>query len=328
MVDYYLLLSRAVAGIPRSMPNARQALYERARKTLATDLQDVPATTQTDFEAEKRALEEAIARIESEIPSQPAPTAPGREKQQAPEKSDANGAAVNSRPTLVQAPPPRLQSTNRPTLSELLRRVDDAMKEPTLPPPKQSAEDRKEDSASRSRPSLIKTPNADEKPKTIGRPWKRTLEPQPPPVRRSPTTVLPSPRPPIMLPTVQSERSTSKEAEFNAILKNFQFASPGMEASALISRSGQMIASLMNPEMEEARIAGVTATLLNLCGRAAAELARGEVHEIIVRADHGYAVMIGAGHDALLLALANDQSQLGYIFFSMQEAIKSFEKLL
>jgi len=41
MVDYYLLLSRAVAGIPSSMPGAREALYERA--VLSNLVSNVPA---------------------------------------------------------------------------------------------------------------------------------------------------------------------------------------------------------------------------------------------------------------------------------------------
>ena len=66
-------------------------------------------------------------------------------------------------------------------------------------------------------------------------------------------------------------------------------------------------------------------TLLKLGGRASAELARGEVQEVVVRADHGYAVMIGAGHGSLLLALATETSKLGYIFFGMQETIKALK---
>jgi predicted regulator of Ras-like GTPase activity (Roadblock/LC7/MglB family) len=333
MVDYYLLLSRAVAGIPRSMPNARRALYDRARRALVNDLK--AGLAEADLAAEKRSLEEAIARIESETPALPATATAARqlERRTSPKEIDANGGAAIAKSEAPQQPPEQVPPAKRPTLSELLRRVDDAMKEPALVPPRPTAEERKPaPPAARNAISLAHAATrVDDRAKNVVRPCKLSLAPAP---QAAPRAAPPRPAaggaapPPITLPPVEAARPSSKQAAYNTILKNFQFASPGMEASALISRSGQMIASLMNPEMEEARIAGVTATLLNLCGRAANELSRGEVREIVVRADHGYAVMIGAGHDALLLALANDKSQLGYIFFSMQQAIKSFEKLL
>ena len=50
----------------------------------------------------------------------------------------------------------------------------------------------------------------------------------------------------------------------------------------------------------------MTVTLLNVGVRVAAELARGEVREVIVRGQYGYAAMINAGQSTLLLALADE----------------------
>lgn len=124
------------------------------------------------------------------------------------------------------------------------------------------------------------------------------------------------------------EKPMSRLDELNKILRKLQSDSPGLEASALISEDGLMIASALTPELEENRVAGMTATLLNLGTRAAVELARGEVHEVIIRGDRGYAVMIDAGRGALLLALANESAKLGLIFFDMNEAIRALKKVL
>lgn len=124
------------------------------------------------------------------------------------------------------------------------------------------------------------------------------------------------------------ESSMSRLDELNKILRKLQSDSPGLEASALISEDGLMIASALTPDLEETRVAGMTATLLNLGTRAAVELARGEVREVIIRGDRGYAVMIDAGRGALLLALANETAKLGLIFFDMHEAIRSLKKVL
>jgi predicted regulator of Ras-like GTPase activity (Roadblock/LC7/MglB family) len=107
-----------------------------------------------------------------------------------------------------------------------------------------------------------------------------------------------------------------------------QSNSPGIEASALISEDGLMIASALTAGMEEARVAGMAATLINLGGRAAGELDRGELQEVIIRGDQGYAVMINAGRGVLLLAVTNEVSKLGLIFFDMREAVRSLAKVL
>lgn len=112
------------------------------------------------------------------------------------------------------------------------------------------------------------------------------------------------------------------------ILKTLQNESPGVEASALISEDGLMIASALSSDLDETRVGGMTATLLNLGTRAATELRRGEVEEVIVRGEAGYAVMVSAGRGVLLLVLANENSKLGLIFFDMREAIKSIRKVL
>ena len=112
------------------------------------------------------------------------------------------------------------------------------------------------------------------------------------------------------------------------VLGTLQSSTPGVEASALISSDGLMIASVLSQDFDETRVAGMTATLLNLGSRAATELRRGEVSEVIVRGEHGYAVMISAGRGALLLVLAKEATPLGLIFFDMREAIKSIKTIL
>ncbi len=118
--------------------------------------------------------------------------------------------------------------------------------------------------------------------------------------------------------------------ELNKILRKLQIDSPGIETSALISEDGLMIARAesMNMSMEETRVAGMAATLLNLGTRAAMELSRGAVQEVIVRGENGYAVVLSAGRGTLLLAVTNEASKLGLIFFDMREAIRALQKVL
>ncbi|HEY8213400.1 MAG TPA: hypothetical protein VIG36_04625 [Methylocystis sp.] len=68
MADYHSLIARAVAALPQSTPDARQAVYERARKALFNQLRGIqPPVAEGDIAAEVRALEEAIERVESDL---------------------------------------------------------------------------------------------------------------------------------------------------------------------------------------------------------------------------------------------------------------------
>jgi len=126
----------------------------------------------------------------------------------------------------------------------------------------------------------------------------------------------------------EKESPMSRLDNLKKVLKNLQSQSPGVEASALISEDGLMIASALSQDFDDTRVAGMTATLLNLGTRAATELRRGDVKEVIVRGEAGYAVMINAGRGALLLVLANETTPLGLIFFDMREAIKFIRNIL
>ena len=117
----------------------------------------------------------------------------------------------------------------------------------------------------------------------------------------------------------------SRLENLNNVLRKFQSDSPGVEASALISEDGLMIASALAPEMEETRIAGMTATLLNVGVRVSAELARGEVREVIVRGQYGYAVMINAGPGHLAAGARQRSQQIGSDFLRHARDDKSHQ---
>lgn len=120
----------------------------------------------------------------------------------------------------------------------------------------------------------------------------------------------------------------SRVDSLNRILRSLQSASPDVEASALISDDGLMIASALPQHVDETRVAGMSATLSSLGARAAAELERGEVEEVLVRGKNGYAVMIDSGSGTLLLCLATRQAKLGLLLLDMRRAVEEVRKVL
>lgn len=120
----------------------------------------------------------------------------------------------------------------------------------------------------------------------------------------------------------------SRIDNLNRVLRGLQSASPDVEASALISEDGLMIASALPQHIDETRVAGMSATLSSLGSRAATELERGDVDEVLVRGTDGYAVMMAASAGTLLLVLASRAGKLGLIFLDMRRAIDDIRKIL
>lgn len=128
--------------------------------------------------------------------------------------------------------------------------------------------------------------------------------------------------------TSSREAPMERTESLNKILKNLQSGSPDVEASALITEDGLIIASSLPRDLDEVTVGGMSATLLHLGTRAATTLNRGDVKEVIVRGDEGYGVMVSAGSGVLLLVVANENAKLGLIFFDMRAAINAIKQVL
>jgi len=125
-----------------------------------------------------------------------------------------------------------------------------------------------------------------------------------------------------------SNSKMNRAEKLHLVLKNLQNGSPDVEATALISEDGLTIASALPEDLDKTRIGGMSATLHSLGTRAAVELRRGIVKEVIVRGEQGYTVLLDAGRGVLLLAVANENASLGLIFFDMRETINKIKDIL
>ncbi|BDV35123.1 hypothetical protein [Methylocystis iwaonis] len=113
MADYYSLISRAIAALPQQTPDARQAVYDRARKALFNQLRSIqPPVAEADISAEGRALEEAVARLEQEIAAKNATPAPA--KPSATKPAPTTAAPAKPEPPKPQPAPTRQRAPEPP----------------------------------------------------------------------------------------------------------------------------------------------------------------------------------------------------------------------
>jgi uncharacterized protein len=120
----------------------------------------------------------------------------------------------------------------------------------------------------------------------------------------------------------------SRVQDLNRVLREFQAGTPEIEAAAVISEDGLVIASALPQHIEEMRVAGMSATLLSLGSRAASELARGDLEQVIIRGPKGYVVMVNAAPGTLLLVLATQTAKLGLVFLDMRRAVAEICRIL
>lgn len=122
--------------------------------------------------------------------------------------------------------------------------------------------------------------------------------------------------------------TVSRVDKMIARLRDLQVASPDIEASAVVSVDGLIMASALPADTEEDRVSAMSAAMLSLGERIAQELGRGGLDEVYIRGTGGYVVLTAVGEEAVLTALARDKAKLGLIFLEMRRAAKDLETLV
>ena len=115
---------------------------------------------------------------------------------------------------------------------------------------------------------------------------------------------------------------------FQHVLEELKGSSADVEASALISTDGLMIASALPQGMDEDRVGAMSAALLSLGDRAARELARGTLERVLLQGERGYVIMSSSGTGAVLTVLAKQNAKLGLLFLDIKRAAEALSKLI
>jgi len=113
-----------------------------------------------------------------------------------------------------------------------------------------------------------------------------------------------------------------------AILQQLNSSSADIQASAVISSDGLMMASMLPQGLDQDRVGAMGAALLSLGTRVAQELDRGAPEQVLVKGERGYVLMIQAGADAVLTVLASEQAKLGLVFLDAKRAAAAMAKEL
>src|SRR5512141_1202178 len=111
-------------------------------------------------------------------------------------------------------------------------------------------------------------------------------------------------------------------------LRNMQAAAPDIEASAVVSVDGLIMASALQQGVEEDRVSAMSAAMLSLGERISNELGRAGLEQVYIKGDKGSIVLTSIGDEAVLTAMARQDAKLGMIFLEMRRAAEDLLKLV
>jgi len=122
------------------------------------------------------------------------------------------------------------------------------------------------------------------------------------------------------------EESTGETLD--GILKQLLAAIPEVKSTAIVSVEGLPIASALPQGVDETRIAAMTAAILSLGERAAHEMAKGDLEQIMVKGTEGYLLVLSAGPNAVLVVSTTPDVRLGLIFLDCKRTTEKIAKLI
>ena len=111
-------------------------------------------------------------------------------------------------------------------------------------------------------------------------------------------------------------------------LRDLQAGTPDIEASAVVSVDGLIMASSLPAGVDEDRISAMSAAMLSLGDRIASELRRGVLNRVYIEGSQGIIVLMAVGDEAVLTVLARAEAKLGLIFLDMKRAVEDLVRLL
>ncbi|STZ07361.1 Roadblock/LC7 domain [Moraxella caprae] len=117
-------------------------------------------------------------------------------------------------------------------------------------------------------------------------------------------------------------------AKFNEILDELHADSAEIEASALITDDGMMMASHLPMGVNEERISAMSAALLSVSERMIDTLSGNESERVMVQSKVGYVIVSAVAESLLLTVVARPDAKLGMVFHDIKKASQAVQAVL
>jgi len=122
--------------------------------------------------------------------------------------------------------------------------------------------------------------------------------------------------------------SQTRGDTLESVLNELQGSIPEIDACAIVSVEGLPIVSALPNDVDEAKVAAMTAAMLTLGEKAAMELGKGALEQVNIKGDNGWLLAIQAGLNACLTVSTTDQAKLGLVFLDMKRAAAKIAEMI
>lgn len=120
------------------------------------------------------------------------------------------------------------------------------------------------------------------------------------------------------------DKDEARGRTLRSILRTMMGNTADLEASAIISADGFPLAWVMDESVDTGRFGAMCASLLALADRAASEIDRGDLRQVLINGSKGTMLLVHTGEDGVLAVAAKQSANLGMVLL---EARRTAEKV-
>lgn len=125
-----------------------------------------------------------------------------------------------------------------------------------------------------------------------------------------------------------SADDAARDKLLRPVLRALNSVSPDIEASAVITSDGLTIAAVLGDGVDRDRFGAMCASLLALADRAAQEISRGQLKQVLVEGERGTMLLVQAGNDTVLAVASRPTKNLGMVFLEARRAALKVQETL
>ncbi len=111
-------------------------------------------------------------------------------------------------------------------------------------------------------------------------------------------------------------------------LRELQRSMPEIEAAAIVSLDGLIIASALPENMSEDRVSAMSAAILSLSESISQEMGRGGLEQVFTKGENGYVILTTISEHAGLTVITNQQAKPGLVILEMQRTAQDLVNIL
>ncbi|SCZ59305.1 roadblock/LC7 domain-containing protein [Thiohalomonas denitrificans] len=128
--------------------------------------------------------------------------------------------------------------------------------------------------------------------------------------------------------TIPESGAHPKASQVRSVLRALNATNNDIEAAAAVTTDGLIIGSVLGDEIDQDRFGAMSASLLALAERAAAEVARGQLKQVLIDGTSGLMLLVQAGSDAVLALAAKPTPNLGRVFIDARTTAEKINILI